>query len=74
LDQVDKLYIIDNSEKQNSPLFEKIRLPKKLEYVWNRSNLAFAAALNLGANRAINQRFDYLLTMDQDSEAYLIWL
>ena len=69
IDQVEKLYAIDNSEKLDNSLIEKIKRLHKVEYIPNKTNLGIAAALNIGANKAIEEGFDYLLTMDQDSEA-----
>lgn len=65
-DLVDKVYIIDNSSKDNSNLIND----KKIEYIPNLDNLGMAYALNKGANLAINDGFNYLLTMDQDSKLY----
>ncbi len=67
INQISKLYVIDNSEIINIPLIEKIRLFNNVEYVCNNSNLGVAAALNIAANKAINEGFKYLLSMDQDS-------
>ncbi len=39
-----------------------------MEYVYNGENLGIAAALNVGAKRAAVKGFQYLLTVDQDSE------
>jgi len=69
LNQVDKLYVVDNSEKLNNSLIEKIKTLDKVEYIPNKTNIGIAAALNIGANKAIEEGFNYLLTMDQDSEA-----
>ena len=69
INQVDKLYVIDNSEKVNSYIIQKIKLLKNVEYSCNNSNIGIAAALNVGARRAIDEGFKYLLTMDQDSQA-----
>jgi rhamnosyltransferase len=69
VDQVDKLYVIDNSDKVNNYLIEQIMSIKGVDYTWNKKNLGIAQALNLGARKAIEEKFDYLLTMDQDSEA-----
>ena len=69
VDQVDKLYVIDNSDKINEHLIEQIKRINRVEYTWNKKNIGIAAALNLGARKAILDQYDYLLTMDQDSEA-----
>lgn len=59
---VDKLYIVDNSEKENA--FEN---NKKIHYVFNGENLGIAKALNIGADLALKEKYDWLLTMDQDT-------
>lgn len=69
VDQVDKLFIIDNSENIKEDLIEKIVALKNTEYIKNKSNLGIAAALNTGAAKAINEGYKFLLTMDQDSKA-----
>ncbi len=70
IDQIEKLYVIDNSDSTKNTLFlNKLLNIKKVEYIDNKSNLGVAAALNIGANRALQDGFDFLLTMDQDSNA-----
>lgn len=69
INQVNKLYVIDNSDESNDEIVKKLFKLEKVEYVWNGANLGIAAALNIGASKAIVGGFDYLLTMDQDSEA-----
>ena len=69
VDQVDKLFVIDNSENIKEALVEKISALKNTGYIKNKSNLGIAAALNLSAVKAINEGYKFLLTMDQDSKA-----
>jgi rhamnosyltransferase len=69
LEQVDKLFVVDNSDKINESVPEKISLLQKTEYISNKTNLGIAAALNIGAKKAVDEGYDYLLTMDQDSKA-----
>lgn len=61
---IDKLYIIDNSNKDNSFMFDQL---EKAEYIANMDNLGIACALNMGAKKAIQDGHKWLLTMDQDS-------
>ena len=68
IDQVEKLYVVDNSEASNESLIQEIKSLSKIEYAPNKYNIGIAAALNIGARKAIEEGFDYLLTMDQDSE------
>ena len=64
IDYIDKLYVIDNSDSDNSELFKD---KKKIEYICNCENLGIAKALNMGAKMALKDKYDWLLTMDQDS-------
>lgn len=63
IDEVDILYLIDNSNNDNSKMFKN----KKIKYIANKENLGIAKALNMGAQMAINDGYKWLLTMDQDS-------
>lgn len=65
IDHIERLYIIDNSKVDNSDLILK---NKKIKYIPNYKNLGIAKALNMGANLAYEDGFDFLLTMDQDSK------
>lgn len=69
LDGVDKLYLVDNSEKENNFLKEKlIKFSSKIEYIKMNGNEGIAKALNVAKNKAIDEKFSWLLTMDQDSK------
>lgn len=62
---IDKLYIIDNTEgKSNAD-----RLPKsdKIIYIFKNENVGVARALNIAAEFALKENFKWLLTMDQDT-------
>lgn len=65
IDYVEKLYVVDNSNSDNKKVILK---NKKIEYVPNKKNLGIAKALNIGAEKAYNEKYDYILTMDQDSK------
>ena len=49
IDDIDKLYVIDNTEGNDN----KSRIPKnkKIEYTFKNENIGVAAALNIGAKR-----------------------
>lgn len=66
--QISFLYIVDNSEHDNHHLFFGLEKYENFEYIWNKTNLGIAKALNIGAKRALCDGFSYLLTMDQDSQ------
>lgn len=70
LNDVSKLYIIDNSDKQNHDLIKKIEKLDNTVYINLNKNYGIAYALNLGANMAIENQANFLLTMDQDSKAF----
>ena len=63
-DDLERIYLIDNSSVDNSKLFVNF---SNIEYLANFENLGIAKALNIGANKAISDKIDFLLTMDQDS-------
>lgn len=65
LNDLDKLYVIDNSDNKDN----KKLLPNsnKINYINNKGNLGVAKALNIAADLARKDKFKWLLTMDQDS-------
>jgi rhamnosyltransferase len=65
LKNIDKLYVIDNSNESKK---EYIPNSKKIKYIFNGENLGIATALNIAAKNAINDGYEWLLTMDQDSQ------
>jgi rhamnosyltransferase len=65
---VSVVYVIDNSEIYSPEIETKLRLLKNVKYIHNGGNLGIANALNRGAEYAISDGFDFLLTMDQDSK------
>ncbi|MBE6158959.1 MAG: glycosyltransferase family 2 protein [Firmicutes bacterium] len=64
VDEVDKLYVVDNSDDN----IKRLNSTDKIEYVKLNKNMGIAHALNVGAKRAIKDKFKYLLTLDQDSK------
>lgn len=71
IDEVDKLYVVDNSENGNHELQKKLLTRGfNIDYIANQQNLGIATALNQGAHAALRDGFDWLLTMDQDSFFY----
>lgn len=65
IDFIDVLYVVDNSENTNN--FKKFKFNKKIKYIRQKENVGIAKALNIGAENAIKDGYDWLLTMDQDS-------
>jgi rhamnosyltransferase len=62
-----KLYVIDNSDLYNIKVIDFCNSNSNIVYINNQSNLGVAKALNLAADLAIKNGHDWLLTMDQDS-------
>lgn len=69
IDQIKKLYVIDNSDSPNLVLIHQLQSFRSIVYIPNIGNYGVADALNIAAHRAINDNFTYLLTMDDDSRA-----
>ena len=61
---VEKIYIVDNSPFDNSDVIAKVQ---NGVYIPNLKNLGIAAALNKGCEMALNDGYEWILTMDQDS-------
>ncbi len=66
-DQVDVLYVIDNSEPADPAFSDEVRSIPRAEYESAGGNIGVAAALNLGASKALAAGYSMLLTMDQDT-------
>ena len=66
IDSLDKLYVVDNTEGKSNE--KKIPKSKKIEYIFKNENLGVATALNIGATKAIEAGYKWMLTMDQDSK------
>lgn len=67
LPQIEKLFVVDNSDLPND-IEAKLNISdKKINYIFNNGNVGIASALNIGLNSAIVEGFQFLLTMDQDS-------
>lgn len=69
IDQVDVLYAVDNSETCDSDTANTLAALEKVIYLPNHDNLGVARGLNIGAQRALEDGYRLLLTMDQDSKA-----
>jgi len=67
LPQVDKLFLIDNSDSPNASNFINDLNDRKIHYYYNLFNQGIANALNKGLQYARDYNFDWLLLLDQDS-------
>lgn len=65
IDDIEKLYVIDNTEGQSNE--ERLPKNKKIEYIFENENQGVAKALNIGAENALNEGYNWLLTLDQDT-------
>lgn len=65
INDIDKLYIVDNTIGNDN----KDRIPEndKIEYIFKNENLGVATAMNMGAEKALKDGYNWLLTMDQDT-------
>lgn len=63
---VDKIFVFDNSEVESLVKDDLVNLPK-VEFYQNFENEGIAKRLNEGCKLAMQEHFDWILTMDQDS-------
>jgi|WetSurMetagenome_2_1015567.scaffolds.fasta_scaffold01540_7 rhamnosyltransferase len=66
LDQLELLYIIDNSEPENQIVNIDFAAYPNVIQINNKHNIGLASALNKTAEQAIRDGYEFLLTMDQD--------
>lgn len=65
IQDIDKLYVMDNSSSEN---YNRLPKNKKIEYIFNGENLGIATPLNKAAEKARKEKYSWLLTMDQDTK------
>jgi len=70
INDIDILYVVDNSDQKQSNIIDALLKNSKIEYINSNGNQGIAHALNIGANKAIEMDYEWLLTMDQDSSAH----
>ena len=68
IDQVSKLYVIDNSEKTDESLLKEIKELDNIVYTSLGGNKGIALALNYAAQQALVDGYSLLLTMDDDTQ------
>lgn len=72
INQVDKIYLVDNgSKKENLEVLNNLKdsFKDKVNLILNKENLGIATALNIGVKKALEDNYEWILTMDQDSKA-----
>ncbi len=67
INDLDKLYVVDNSNIDNKILLDSVIIDSKIEYCPLLDNLGIATALNIGCKKAFDEGYEWILTMDQDS-------
>jgi len=68
--QIEKLYVVDNTDGgSDKKILKKIKSLRKVEIISNGENLGIAAAMNRACKRAVEEGYDFVLTMDHDSRA-----
>lgn len=66
-DKVNKLYVIDNSEQTNVTFQRSFENNLEVSFIHDGKNEGISKRINQAAKQAIDDGFDWLLTMDQDS-------
>lgn len=66
--KVEKVFVFDNTEGEESTIREVLSKDSKIQYYHDSQNRGIAERLNQAAQKAIEEGFDWLLMMDQDSE------
>ena len=69
LQDVQTLYIFDNSPSTSKDVLRRIEPSAKIQYLTENKNVGIGTALNIAAKKAVEEHYDYLLSMDQDSAA-----
>lgn len=67
IDQVDEVLLVDNGSHNIEEVGVFVERYDRCGLIKNRSNLGIAAALNLVFDYALENAFDWVLTLDQDS-------
>lgn len=60
--------IVDNSDSLDISIANNLSQLSNVILIQNHENLGIAKALNIGCKKAIELSYDYVITMDQDSE------
>ncbi|MGL4866431.1 MAG: glycosyltransferase family 2 protein [Cetobacterium sp.] len=65
--QVEKIFIIDNNSNKKEKVIE-LNKYKKVEVIYNNKNIGLGAAQNIGIKKSIDENFEWILFLDDDSE------
>lgn len=66
LKMLDRVILIDNSEKENDDL-RSLSMSEKVDIISMEENVGIARALNVACKTAISLNYDWAITFDQDS-------
>lgn len=70
INQVEKVVIVDNgSNEETLNVLKDIKKKYDVVIIYNNENMGIAKALNLGVKYALDTKFKWILTMDNDSKA-----
>ncbi len=64
---LDTLYVFDNTETKDELLHQQLLMLEKVVLIHENKNKGIATRLNEAARFSLAQKYDWLLTMDQDS-------
>ena len=67
ISNTEKIYLVDNSETVSNTLKNLVTTSPKLKLIHDGLNEGIAKRLNTVCELALQEQFDFLLTMDQDS-------
>ncbi|WP_238903662.1 glycosyltransferase [Clostridium sp. YIM B02506] len=68
--QVEKVVIVDNgSTEETLKILHEISNNTTAEVIYNEENIGIASALNKGIEFGLQQKYNWILTMDHDSKA-----
>lgn len=68
INQISKLYVVDNSTDFNGTLLDSIKKLDNVIYISFGENKGIASALNCAAQHALTDGYSLLLTMDDDTQ------
>lgn len=65
--QVEKIFIIDNNSAKKEKVLD-LKNQEKVEIICSSENIGLAAAQNIGIKKSIDENFEWILFLDDDSE------
>ena len=67
VNQVDKIYIVDNASENINEIYQLVKSFTNIVIIENNDNYGIAKALNQMCEKAITDGFAWILTLDQDT-------